>query len=174
MKTIGNFTFFWGKDDPLSNWHPAPFEYKGKTFAQTEQFMMYCKASLFGDTSMAEKILGETNPKINKSQGREVSGFDKSIWNEKCRNYVYIGNREKFRQNQHLLDALLATGETILVEASPYDKIWGIGMTSSDPRATDPNLWLGTNWLGEVLMRVRSELSREYRRTAEREPNFDR
>lgn len=157
MLRTDEFTFFWGAADPFSNWHPAPFTHRDLRFAQAEQWMMLCKARLFGDDAMAAAILAEADPAINKKQGRKVRGFVAQEWNEHCRRYVYVGNREKYRQNPALMEALLDSAPTTLVEASPYDRIWGIGLGISDPRIHTPAQWQGTNWLGQVLTRLRSD-----------------
>jgi ribA/ribD-fused uncharacterized protein len=75
-----------------------------------------------------------------------------------CENIMVPGLVSKFTQDSYSLQCLLDTGDTIIVEASPYDKIWGIGMRATDPRATDPALWEGKNLLGKVLMRARDEI----------------
>ncbi len=122
--------------------------------------MMYCKAKIFHDDVSAEKILNATTPKQHKALGRSVSGFDSSLWDEKCEHYVYVGAMAKFGQNPHLLKFLLGTGDTQLVEASPYDKIWGVGLAASDPRIHDESRWRGANRLGKVLTQVRAELNK--------------
>jgi ribA/ribD-fused uncharacterized protein len=90
--------------------------------------------------------------------GRKVRGFDETVWNGVCRGIVYEGNLAKFSQNKPLQRLLLATGSSIIVEASPFDRIWGIGMSKDDPRATNPDSWQGTNWLGIALVQVREAL----------------
>lgn len=159
MKVAAGITFFFTAKDPLSNWHVAPFEYRGHRFNCVEQFMMFSKAKLFGDNEAAAKILAAQDQKTQKALGREVRGFDEAVWAAKRVNIVSVGCREKFRQNPQLLQALLATGDTILAEASPYDRIWGIGLGADDPRAADPKEWRGTNLLGQVLMDVRRMLA---------------
>lgn len=151
-------TFFWGADNPLSNWYQAPFSVKGVRFCNNEQFMMYCKAKLFGDDECATKILSAKAPKEHKVLGRAVRGFVDAIWNEKCEHYVYVGSLAKFQQNPILADFLLETHGTELVEASPYDRIWGVGLSASDPRINDKKLWRGENKLGNVQMQVRNEI----------------
>ena len=116
------------------------------------------KAKLFGDTKSRKKILKSNSPRDHKRLGRGVQDFDKGKWNSVAREIVFVGNMAKFSQNEDLKKELLATGNKTLVEASPYDKIWGIGMSKDDPNATKPGNWRGKNWLGEVLMRVRKEL----------------
>lgn len=162
MNTPISMTFFFGADNPLSNWHPAHFTVKGVEFCNNEQFMMFCKAKLFGDEECAQKILLAKNPREHKALGRIVRGFVDSLWEEKCEHFVYVGSLAKFRQNPLLCDFLLKTGNTELVEASPYDRIWGVGLSANDPRIHDKNAWLGKNRLGKVQMRVRAELALDH------------
>jgi ribA/ribD-fused uncharacterized protein len=155
------FTFFWKAHSPFSQWHPATFEIKGITFNCAEQAMMYGKAILFGDHEIAEQILASTNPAHQKALGRKVRNFDKNLWERSCKRIVYKVNYAKFTQNQHLLRALLETKGTTLVEASPYDTIWGIGLDANHPDARDRSKWRGKNWLGEVLTQLRENLLKE-------------
>ncbi len=157
---MSKFTFFFSAENPLSNWYPAQFTVNGVTFCNNEQFMMYCKAKLFGDEEIAKKILQASNPREHKALGRKVKGFSEDVWNAKCELYVQKGCHAKFSQNPHLLRALSDTEGTELVEASPFDRIWGVGLAASDPRIMDKANWLGRNRLGNVLMRVRDELLR--------------
>lgn len=157
-------TCFFGADSPLSNWHPARFTFHGRQFANTEQFMMYCKAMLFGDTEIADKILQAKTPKEQKALGRKVRNFDEKIWTAKCEKFVRIGCLEKFKQNPDLANSLMDTGSTELVEASPYDRIWGVGLSANDPRICDRAQWRGENRLGKVLMQVREALAAEQNR----------
>lgn len=158
MRVTDQHTFFFTKYDVFSNWYIAPFTYKGKTFNCNEQFMMYCKARLFKDLDIAQKILNTPSQKEQKDLGREVKGYVDQLWQQNCQNYVYIGAREKFTQHERLYNALLATHPTTLVEASPYDKIWGIGMSQSAPGVDDPNNWKGENRLGNILTKLRNDL----------------
>lgn len=155
MKQRDGFVFFWGKQDIASNWHPAKFTYKDREFVQAEQWMMYCKAMTFGDEAMAEKILSETDPAVNKKQGRAVQGFDEEIWNQRADKMVMVGLREKFLQNPNMLEWLLSTEGKQLAEASPYDKIWGIGLKANHPDATSTEKWPGKNKLGILLTDLR-------------------
>ena len=150
-------TFFWGTENPLSNWHPARFAVNDVQFLNSEQFMMFCKAKLFGDEEVASKILAATTAREHKALGRQVRGFDESKWNEKRENYVQVGCRAKFAQNPALLEFLLATDGTELVEASPYDRIWGVGLAANNPDIHDKSKWLGLNLLGKCLMQVRAQ-----------------
>ncbi|RQS12145.1 NADAR family protein [Burkholderia sp. Bp8998] len=158
MRRIGNITAFFGAADVLSNWHPCHFSYHEVTFTSTEQFMMYAKAMLFEDIDTASKILAASSPREQKRLGRAVRGFDNAIW-ERCRESImFVGCREKFRQNAELAAVLRDTGSSVLVEASPYDRIWGVGLGETDPRLAEPSNWQGLNLLGKTLMRVRDVL----------------
>jgi ribA/ribD-fused uncharacterized protein len=120
--------------------------------------MMAQKALLFNDADALEIIMGTDNPKIQKAAGRTVKGFVKEVWDQNCKVFVYRANLAKFTQNTKFMDWLLNTGSTKLVEASPWDKIWGIGLDATDPRAQNRNTWLGTNWLGEIITQVREDI----------------
>ena len=150
------FVFFW--HGPFSNWHLCTFEVDGTWFNCVEQYMMARKAIMFEDTEIYDRIMSTDAPSEQKRLGRRVKGFNPLRWDAAAKNIVFRGACAKFSQNESLKKALLETGEKILVEASPYDKIWGIGLSADDPRATDPDQWEGTNWLGEVLMQVRQEI----------------
>jgi ribA/ribD-fused uncharacterized protein len=152
------FTHFWS--GPFSQWHGCRFVVDGRVYNCTEQYMMEQKAILFGDDEAAEKIRRARHPKEQKSLGRKVRNFDAARWNLVARDIVFAGNWAKFTQDERLKGALLATRGTTLVEASPYDAIWGIGLAESDPRAADRSTWQGTNWLGQVLTAVRDEILR--------------
>ena len=115
------------------------------------------KARLFEDTKHEQLIMESTSPCDQKMFGRVVESFDKDLWEKHCKSIVYIASWEKYTQNPDLMEQLVATAGTTIVEASPWDKIWGIGLKATDPRCLDRNQWLGTNWLGQALMRVRDE-----------------
>ncbi|MNS42021.1 Swarming motility protein YbiA [compost metagenome] len=152
------FTFFFREESPFSQWHRVRFTINGQEFNCCEQAMMYAKAVMFGDNVVAEKILNTSKPYEQKMLGRKVANFNKDIWDANCKQIVYEANHAKFTQNPELLKKLLATEGTTLAEASPYDRIWGIGLASTNPRALDRNKWLGTNWLGEILTQLREDL----------------
>lgn len=160
-----DFLFFWGHTQKgqeidkscLSQWYPCTFTVDGETYNCAEQYMMAEKAYLFRDLTTREKILNASDPAEIKALGREVKNFDASTWQAYSYDIVLRGNRAKFSQNPELKRFLLATKGMYLVEASPYDKIWGIGMRSSE-KAKNPNNWLGTNKLGFALTQVREEL----------------
>lgn len=154
------FTFFWRQESPFSQWHPSEFVVDNARFGCAEQYMMYGKAVLFGDEEMAARILEARTPKEHKALGRKVRGFDGGVWERERERIVYAGNHAKFTQNPGLLAALLATAGTELVEASPLDRIWGVGLSAEDPRIQDPATWRGQNLLGKLLTRLREDLAR--------------
>jgi ribA/ribD-fused uncharacterized protein len=159
MKVTDNGVYFWS--GIYSQWYKSDFEIDGVKFTSAEQYMMYKKALLFEDEEVANAIMRTNNPKEQKALGRKVRNFDVDTWNENCREYVYEGNYAKFTQDPVLLEQLMETGDKILVEASPLDKIWGVGLHFDDERVEDESQWQGTNWLGEAIMRVRTELHEE-------------
>jgi ribA/ribD-fused uncharacterized protein len=159
------FLFFWGhrpnRDGSigrgcLSQWWPAPFDLDGHTFATAEHYMMWRKALLFDDAPVAERILAATHPKEAKELGRAIGGFDQRRWAADRYQIVVAGNTAKFGQHEDLRKFLLGTGDRVLVEASPLDAIWGIGVAADDPRAGDPATWPGLNLLGFALGEVRA------------------
>lgn len=157
---------FWG--GPMSQWFPfgdpnpspSSFTIDGIAYSCAEQWMMAEKARLFGDAECLAKILASDSPRGMKEHGRRVRGFDVDKWNGAAREIVYRGNLAKFSQNDSLREHLMATGDKPIGESSPEDLVWGIGFHMDDPRSDNPAQWTGTNWLGEALMRVRSELQR--------------
>jgi len=159
MKITNKHVFFWS--GIFSNWHPASFQFCGNNFANSEQAFMWSKAITFNDEETAALILKEINPKEVKKLGRLIKGFDEITWNEKRYGCMYNVLLDKFMQNEEMLQVLLATGDKILAEASPYDKIWGIGMDENEPGIEDESNWKGENLLGRVLMDVR-EYYREF------------
>jgi ribA/ribD-fused uncharacterized protein len=157
----------------LSNWAPSPFtDNHGHEFVSSEQYMMWRKARIFGDKEMAKNILSvATNKDLDlsdkewskkmmaiKKMGRQVSNFDQDIWNKKRQGVMYKGLMLKFSQHKPSKRALLKTGDRLIAEAAPRDRIWGIGMSASNPLAQDPKNWKGQNLLGKTLMEVRSAL----------------
>lgn len=153
------FLFFWGGWP--SQWVPAPFAHGGVTYTCCEQWMMAEKARVFGDADALRAILATDDPGRQKAIGRGVRGFDGAVWARVCRGVVFAGNRLRFEQNEDDRELLLSTGERTLVEASPTDRIWGIGLAMDDPRVHEPAQWQGTNWLGVALMQVRDVLRGE-------------
>jgi hypothetical protein len=151
------FTLFY--NGVFSNWYPVVFvDENGKRFNNSEQYMMYHKALTFGDIETAEKIMLATSPGEQKALGREVKNFVRETWDAISRDVVYKGCYFKFEQNPNLKKELFDTVGATLVEASPVDKIWGIGLSSNDPDALDEKKWQGTNWLGQVLTKLRDDM----------------
>ncbi|MFO0878989.1 MAG: NADAR family protein [Gemmataceae bacterium] len=153
------FTFFW--QGPFSQWHASTFSVNGRRFSHAEQFMMYCKAVLFHDSESAEKILQSHTPQQQKALGRQIRGFNEAVWGLFREGIVSTGSYAKFTQDPELLELLLATRGTTLVEASPHDRVWGIGLAENDPRAEDRSRWRGLNLLGEILTRTREAIAWE-------------
>ncbi|OQS04754.1 transmembrane protein [Thraustotheca clavata] len=138
----------------LSQWFPTAFTVDGITYATAEHYMMAEKARLFKDDAILEQILASTNPGEAKSLGSQVSGFDEQVWTTHRMNIVVQGNLVKFSENPMLKQFLLKTNGTILVEASPRDCIWGVGIARSDPAVHHPGCWRGLNLLGFALMKL--------------------
>lgn len=163
---MSNYIYFWGHEtsksyvgkECLSQWYPARFTADGWEYFNTEQYMMAEKARLFNDEESWKNIYFETDPKIIKKLGRTVKNFDSDLWDSKKYDIVVEGNYRKFSQNNRLKNYLLGTNNSILVEASPYDKIWGVGLSEHNHNIKDPSKWKGLNLLGKALMEVRSKL----------------
>jgi len=164
-----NFLFFWGhqpsKDGQIikscmSQWWPSIFEENGKTFHTAEHYMMAQKAKLFGDEEIMELITQSSNPKEVKALGRKVKNFNEEAWNAAKYKIVRQGNLLKFTQNSDLKDYLISTSTKIIVEASPVDRIWGVGMAEGHRDINYPSKWRGENLLGFALMEVRDQLTK--------------
>lgn len=143
----------------LSQWFPVSFAVDHITYPTAEHFMMAEKARLFNDDEMCQKILGAPSPRAAKQLGRRVRNFDETLWEKHRFGIVVRGNLAKFSQNAALKAFLLSTAPCVLVEASPYDKVWGIGLVEKHPSAKNPNYWQGLNLLGFALTEVRSQLA---------------
>ena len=159
------YLFFWGHrvsnqvtKQCLSQWYPAPFVVDGSRYPTAEHFMMAGKARLFGDEEALEKILDASQPKRAKALGRSVRGFEEHSWTSARFELVVAGSVAKFSQNPALGAFLKNTGDRLLVEASPADKIWGIGLAEEHPDAREPERWRGLNLLGFALMEARARL----------------
>lgn len=157
--------FFWKTKSPFSQWNRAPFTFGGRTFVTSEQWMMAFKAHTFGDTARLAAILATDDPKAQKKLGREVEGFDAAVWSARSFDVVYLGNALKL--TGELATKLEKTRSHTLVEASPGDKLWGIGWKEEDPEAARRAAWQGQNRLGEVLTALR-----EHRRAGIAEIEF--
>ena len=151
-----DFILFWG--GTYSQWCPSYFQIDGVEYNCAEQYMMAKKALLFNDFDSYREIMLEDQPSTQKALGKRVKGFDKVKWETYCRKYVYDANYAKFTQNPKMKKELMDTMGKEIVEASPEDKIWGIGLHETNPLAWDKATWQGTNWLGEAIMQVRETL----------------
>lgn len=155
-KYNGNFAFFYG--GPFSQWASCAFTVDSVEYNCAEQYMMATKARLFGDWLALEAIMATTNPSAQKAVGRRVKGFKREVWDMVSRDVVRTATLAKFTSTVELYEYLLNTEGEYLVEASPTDTIWGIGMGEHEEGLMDPANWKGTNWLGEVLVEVREWL----------------
>ncbi|QTE01231.1 Swarming motility protein YbiA [Streptomyces cyanogenus] len=162
------YLYFWGhRPRPdgrvgpscLSQWWPAPFVVDGVEYATAEHWMMAGKARLFGDAEAERKVLAAGHPAEAKKAGRLVRGFDEETWERERFRLVVEGSLHKFAAHDDLGLFLLGTGNRVLVEASPVDRIWGIGLAADDEAATDPQRWRGQNLLGFALMEARERLA---------------
>ena len=155
------YHYFWGKWSPLSQWHASTYTMEANGVSHeyncAEQGMMHGKALLFEDEETAQKILEAPGPLEMKALGREVRGFSDEAWKRHRADIVYRNNVAKFSQNDHLREALLSTTGN-LAEASPRDRVWGIGLNERDAKKTVPEKWPGINLLGKILTRVRDEI----------------
>lgn len=150
------FEPFFRAASPFSNFHPAPFVVDGIEYPTSEHWVMAAKARLFGDIEHEQMAISAPTPKAAKAAGRKVRGFDQAIWNSEKRRIMFEGVLAKFTPRP---DVLLATGNRILVEASPFDRIWGAGIGATDPRINNPAQWPGQNLLGFILMDAREFLA---------------
>lgn len=148
----------------FSQWYPVDFSVNNVGYNCAEQYMMAGKATLFKDWDSYDKIMATDDPGTQKSIGKKVKNFDLYLWNTVAKTIVYKGNEAKFTQTPDLLNQLLQCENKILVETSPIDKIWGIGLSEDNPIEvlTDENKWNGTNWLGEVLTRLKDDIRGPY------------
>ena len=142
----------------LSNWYPAHFTVEGIEFSSMEQFMMYKKAIRFQDIEKAQQILSTNDVALIKEYGRQVKGYNDSIWCGVRQMVVYQGLLAKFSQNNILCNKLLQTHNDILAECAVKDRVLGIGLSMNDPERLDLAKWRGQNLLGYTLMMVREEL----------------
>lgn len=150
-----------GSAHELSQWFSSPFKVDDVVYHTAEHWMMAQKALLFEDRRSFEIIVSNPDPAKAKENGRTVNGFDQAIWESRRYQIVRQGNIHKFQQNTTLGQDLIATGSKVLVEASPYDTIWGIGLSNHSPLITNPSRWRGQNLLGFALMEVRDLLNED-------------
>ncbi|PWJ43721.1 NADAR family protein [Sediminitomix flava] len=160
------FLFFWGHrkskngeigQSCLSQWWSSEFEVDGIKYFSAEHYMMAEKAKLFNDQVNLENIINSKSPAQAKQFGREVRGFIEEVWLKHRYQIVVRGNLAKFGQNLELKNFLISTKKRVLVEASPVDAIWGIGLSKDSKVIENPLKWRGLNLLGFALMEVRDE-----------------
>jgi ribA/ribD-fused uncharacterized protein len=155
-----SYVYFWSTNDKnygcFSQWYPCQFYEDGIEFNCSEQYIMANKALLFRDQDIYDKIMRTSSPKTMKSLGRKVKNFNSVIWEKERYNIVWCGNMLKFGSDVELLDILQDTGDAVIAEASPYDKIWGIGMRKR--KGLTEKDWKGLNLLGKVLEEVRRSI----------------
>lgn len=161
MKKVICFNDPIGDTDFLSNWYVSNFEAGGYRYFAMEQYIAHQKALVFGDREIAEKVMDSFDFEEMKALGRQVRGYDNTVWNGIRQIVVYEGLLAKFGQNPELKQKLLETGDALLAEAEEYDPIWGIGLSMEDKRTQNPDVWEGQNLLGFALMQVRQKLTRE-------------
>lgn len=161
------YIFFWGHQpkaegvvlqECLSQWYNCSFIVDDVKYSTAEQYMMSQKAMLFKDVETYNKIMQSNHPKEYKQLGRQVKNFNEAVWESSRYDIVLKGNLAKFSQNEPLKEYLLSTNYRVLVEASPYDTIWGIGCNRYSNGVTNPNTWKGLNLLGFALMEVRDTI----------------
>ncbi|GAA3098827.1 NADAR family protein [Streptomyces echinatus] len=143
----------------LSQWWPSPFVVDGVEYATAEHWMMAGKARLFGDAEAERRVLAAEHPAEAKKAGRLVRDFDQETWERERFRIVVEGSVHKFAAQDDLRLFLLNTGNRVLVEASPVDRIWGIGLAADDEAAAEPERWRGLNLLGFALMEAREQLT---------------
>jgi len=164
------YIYFWGHQPNkegvithscFSQWWMEEFKVKGIIYKTAEHWMMARKAELFQDMEICEKIIHAKTPGEAKDLGRMVAGFNQEKWEEARFEIVVEGNYHKFSQHPKLKEFLLRTQDRILVEASPVDTIWGVGLTKDSDKITNPEEWRGLNLLGFALMEVRDKFNEE-------------
>ena len=152
-----DYTFFYDKTSPFSNFHNARFTLYGQDFTSSEQAFMWCKAWLFGDTDIAKKILVAKTPFEAKKLGRKVGGFNETMWQAMRTRVMYMVIVAKFGQNVDLWEKLESTIGTKMVEAAPKDMVWGIWLSEEDAKKTPESEWKGQNLLGKMLTKYRED-----------------
>lgn len=157
-ENVVGFFHEYGPNGWFSNWYPAVFTVDGVMYLNAEQYLMHQKALCCGDTATAAKVMENPDPKTVKLLGRAITPYDDAKWAAVRQEVIYRGLLAKFGQNSGLKHQLLVTGDALIAECSPNDRIWGIGLPLDDPRCQDPAQWQGESILGRALMRVRDTL----------------
>ena len=161
------YVFFWGHTPPKDNtvnqscfsqWFTSPFVVNEVRYPTAEHYMMHQKAVLFGDEEVASQVLESKSPGAAKALGRAVKNFEQAVWDENAFRIVVEANFHKFDQNEAIGNYLVSTKQRVLVEASPKDAIWGIGLDVNAEGIENPENWRGKNLLGFALMEARQQL----------------
>lgn len=139
---------------PFSQWCQSPMTIDGVWYGCAEQYMMAQKARIFGDDHALKLIMDTDSPQRQKAIGRRVKDYSDERWHPFARDVVRTASLHKFKHPMFRWH-LTQTGDAAIVEASPTDVVWGIGLAENDPLARRRSAWRGTNWLGQVLMEVR-------------------
>lgn len=154
MRITDKFVFFFTGSDVCSNFYPCKIIYEEKEFSSSEQLFMWLKAKFFNDKEMSTKILQAQTPREAKSLGRLVKNYDDDLWNEHRDGVMLESLKAKFDHCQEFKDLILGNTDKTFVEASPYDRIWGVGLSETDPKIENPNKWLGQNRLGKCINKL--------------------
>lgn len=149
---------FWGQASPFSNWRAGKITLDGFDYSCGEQRMMHCKAALFGDLAASERVLASPSPWSQKQIGRSIRGYDEAVWEDDRMPMMIEIVFQKAIQDDSTRAHLMATGTAVIVEASPHDPVWGIGLSENDPASLDPSLWKGRNLLGRAWMAAREHI----------------
>lgn len=155
MKVTSNYVFFW--KDRIANWSKTPIKLGVEMFPTSEHVFMAMKAMHFKDYKMYHAIMSTDSPKEAKDFGRKVKNFNPEVWDTLKFGYMYYACKLKFDQHEKLREELLSLydhGKRQFVEASPYDTIWGVGLSETDSDILDSRNWKGENLLGQVLTKL--------------------
>ena len=149
---------FFSPSSPLSNMFDCDFVVDGVWYHTTEQFIVVQKAMLFGDADIISQVRQLRNPVQMKQRGKEIKGLNRDEWHVKAPALILPGLLAKFEQVNVCRAMLLATGDRLLVEASPHDLFWGVGIGLNDVRLWNRKYHRGHNMMGKLLMTVRDEI----------------
>jgi len=171
MRITDTHIYFFSVADVFSNFYPAPFLYRKKVndiltgeitqeylFNNSEQAYMFEKCMFFNQLELAEKCINEIDPKKVKNIGRSIPNFDAEKWDKISFGVMYNVCLHKYTFNKEAHKTLVDSGDRTLVEASPYDNKWGVGISASDDQILFEENWTGENRLGKVLMKTREKL----------------
>ena len=161
IKSNESVTVFFTSVCKLSNFHDSKFTIDGRPYANVEQRLCEQKALLFGANDIAHDIMEISDAAHIKRLAKTVKNFNDSTWKEHAPDILQTALAAKFTQDESMKAALLATGDTVLGEASPTDIFFGIGLSLSNPMVTNQHKWRGNNLLGKTLMQIRTSISND-------------